>query len=340
MKVLVNRRLSEDEAVRQIEERKKEVEQRLKQMILDKAKQLGVDVEFAANREESLKRVTDVEAVFGYVTPDMLKAAKKLKWVQAGGAGMEGFIFPELAKSEIIVTNVAGIYSEEIAESVFAFITSWARDLPMLIRSQDQEAWKDKRREINNILLFGKTIGIIGLGGIGLEVAKRAHAFEMEVVATRAHPERGAPPFVKKVWGPDGIANLLRESDVVVVCTPHTPKTVHLVSKKELKEMKRTAFIINVGRGVNVDLDAIAEALKNRQIAGAGLDTFEVEPLPKGHPLWKMKNVIITPHCAAGTGGDYWPIYDERRTEVFLKNLENFVHGKELNNVVDKKEWH
>ena len=115
----------------------------------------------------------------------------------------------------------------------------------------------------------------------------------------------------------------------------HIPMT-----SEELKEMKRTSFLVNIGRGINVDLKALTEALSHKEIAGAGLDVFEQEPLPKGHPLWKMKNVIITPHCAAGTGGDYWPIYDERRVEIFLKNLDNFVHGKELTNVVDKKDWH
>ena len=341
MKALVNRRLlSEGEGRKQTEERKKEVERRLKQMILDKAEELGVDIEFAVNPDESLKKVVDAKIVFGYVTPEMLKVAKRLEWVQSGGAGMEHFIFPELAESKIIVTNAAGIYNEEIADHVFAFITCWAREFPKLIRSQDQEIWEDWSRNVKVVLLFGKTLGVVGLGGIGREVAKRAHAFGMNVVATRAHPERGGPPFVKKVWGPEGLKYLLRDSDFIVICTPYTPKTVHLISAKELKEMKRTAFLVSIGRGINVDLEALTEALKRKEIAGAGLDVFEQEPLPKGHPLWKMKNVIITPHCAACDGGDGWPIYDERRVKLFLKNLENFVHGRNLINVVDKKEWH
>ncbi|MDH5440426.1 MAG: D-2-hydroxyacid dehydrogenase, partial [Candidatus Bathyarchaeota archaeon] len=150
-------------------------------------------------------------------------------------------------------------------------------------------------------------------------------------------PEKGNPSFVDKLWGPDGLRCLLEESDFVVVCTPHTPETEKMMRSEELRVMKKTAFLINIGRGAVVDLDNVTEALRNGDIAGAGLDVFEKEPLPMGHPLWKMKNVIITPHSAAAGLG---PVYQERRVDIFLDNLRRFTEGKSLVNVVDRKMWH
>ncbi len=185
--------------------------------------------------------------------------------------------------------------------------------------------------------LLGKTLGVIGLGGIGTEVARRGVAFGMRVIAIRAHPEKGKPPFVEEVWGPEGLDNLLRESDFVVICTPHTPKTEKMIRARELRIMKRTAFLINVGRGAVIDLADLTEALRKDMIAGAGLDVFEEEPLPPNHPLWKMKNVIITPHLAARGLSS---LYEERRVDVFLENLKRFRNGSPLVNVVDKRMWY
>jgi len=319
----------------------------LKKRILNEAK--GIEIVFTAEpaagvragerpREtsEMLREIRDADILFGYLTPKMFRVAEKLKWIQAPVAGLEHYLFPELIESDIIVTNTAGIYNEEIADHVFALILAFSRDLPKLIRLQDQEIW-EKHENIKTVPLLNKTLGVIGLGGIGKEVARRGVAFRMRVIATRAHPEKGKPWFVDKLWGPDGLNHLLEESDFVVICTPHTPKTERMIRGKELRIMKKTAFLINVGRGVVVDLNDLTEALLKGEIAGAGLDVFELEPLPKGHPLWKMKNVIITPHCATiGLETLYW----ERRVDLFLKNLKKFIEGKPLINVVDKKMWH
>jgi phosphoglycerate dehydrogenase-like enzyme len=318
IKVLINVELSEE----------------LKDKIRKKTK--VADIVFTADLKETLLEIIDTDALFGYLTPEMFKVAKKLRWIQTPIAGLENYLFYSLIESNIVITNVAGIYNEEIADHVFALITAFSRDLPKLIRCQDQEIW-EAHENIRTVPLMGKTLGVIGLGGIGTEVARRGAAFRMRVVATRAHPEKGKPPFIDQIWGRGGLDNLLIESDFVVLCTPHTPTTEKMIRIKELKTMKKTAFLINIGRGVVVDLNDLTEVLRNGDIAGAGLDVFEQEPLPKTHPLWKRSNVIITPHSAA-IGLD--TLYQERRVNLFIKNLNRFVQGKDLVNDVDKKHWH
>jgi phosphoglycerate dehydrogenase-like enzyme len=182
---------------------------------------------------------------------------------------------------------------------------------------------------------MGKTIGIIGLGGIGGEVAKRAPAFGMRVVAVRAHPERPKPKYIEQVWGPDGLDDLLKTSDFVVNCTPETPRTRKLIAARQLGLMKQSARLINIGRGAVVDLAALTDALRTGAIAGAGLDVFEIEPLPASHPLWGMRNAILTPHMASVTD-----IYPGRRVALFLDNLGRYLRGEPLHNVVDKQDWH
>lgn len=297
-----------------------------------------VDLVFTTDPEESLSEIRDSDALFGYLTPEMLEVAQKLKWNQTPMAGLARYLpkLPELIESEIIVTNAAGIYDEEIATHVFALITAFSRDLPTLIRSQDDGVWVD-RKNLRIEPLLGKTLGVIGLGGIGTEVAKRGNAFGMRVIATRAHPEKGKPSFVEKMWGIEGLNQLLEESDFTVICTPHTPATEKMIRRKELKTMKKSSFLINIGRGVSIDLKDLAFSLLSGEISGAGLDVFEEEPLPKDSPLWKMKNVIITPHVAAAGLSS---LYEERRVEIFLNNLKNFIEGKDLTNIVDKRTWH
>ena len=308
----------------------------LKRKILKEAPK-GVNLVFSTDEKEILEEVKDADAVFGLLTPRMLRAAEKLKWNQTPIAGLERYIpkIPEIIERDIVITNVAGIYNEEIATHVFALITALSRDLPTLIRRQDQAIWDNQNVRI--VPLLGKTLGVIGLGGIGTEVARRGAVFGMRVIAIRAHPEKGKPSFVEKVWGPEGLDNLLRESDFVVICTPHTPQTEKMIKSRELRIMKRTAFLINIGRGAVVDLNDLTEALRKGEIAGAGLDVFEKEPLPSKHPLWKMKNVIITPHLAAKGLSS---LYEKRRVNIFIENLKRFVNGDPLINVVDKKMWH
>lgn len=293
-----------------------------------------VDLVFAENKENTKQEISNAEILFGSLNPELFKLGKKLRWVQAPFAGQEGHLFPEFIESDILLTNVAGIYNEEIADHVYALILAFTRQIPRFTRNQAKRYWEPSSG-FKVDYLAGKTLGIIGLGGIGGEVAKRAPGFGMRVVATRAHPERPKPDYVDKVWGPNGLSHLLSESDFAVICTPETPRTRQMIGSKELRTMKRTAYIINIGRGAVVDLTALTEALKDGVIAGAGLDVFEIEPLPAGHPLWEMENVIITPHMASNTN-----IYQARRIDRFVDNLSRYLQGKQLEGVVDKAEWH
>lgn len=315
--------------------RELQLSEKSKKRIEERILVAGADVVFVDNDQDAVREVRDADVVFGKITAEMLYNTERLRWIQAPVASMglptgEYYIFPELADSDVILTSMSGIYNDVVADHVFAFMTSFARCFPRLLLQQREHVWN---RDVEFKVLAGQTMGIIGLGGIGTEVARRAVAFGMEVVATRAHPRKPKPSFVKKVWGPQELGNLLGESDFVVICLPHAPGTVRVISRDQLKEMKKTAYLINIGRGMNVDTEALVEALRNEQIAGAGLDVFEPpEPLPREHPLWNMDNVIITPHCAAR------PTPPERRVRVFLENFNRFVAGEELLNVIDKTE--
>jgi phosphoglycerate dehydrogenase-like enzyme len=182
--------------------------------------------------------------------------------------------------------------------------------------------------------LADQTLGVVGLGQIGAEVARRGLAFGMRVLAVDPVQTR-APDGVAALWKPERLADLLGASDFVVVAAPHTPETVKLFRRERFRQMKRTAYFINIGRGVIVDLADLTASLQAREIAGAGLDVFEVEPLPAGHPLWKMENVIITPHVAGAS-----PRIAERQLGVLLDNVRRFAAGQPLANVADKHAWY
>jgi len=307
----------------------------VKDLIRMRVREAKSQVVFENDHKEAVREIKDTDVLCGYITPEMLKNAKRLKWIQAPMASLgtprgEYYIFPELTESDIILTNMSGIFSDIIATHVFAFITCFARDFPKLIRSQTMGVWN--WNTIKTINLHGKILGIIGLGGIGKEVARIGVTFGMIVIAVEPKPQN-VPPFIKKIWGPSDLKELLREADFVVLCLPDAPRTVRLIGVEELKLMKKTAYLINIGRGRTVDLDALTKALQSRWIAGAGLDVFPpgYEPLPSDHPLWGMENVIITPHSAIQG------VPSERGIDVFLENFDRYIQGKDLLNVVDKK---
>ena len=291
-----------------------------------------IEVVTACSETEALSVISEVDALYGRITPALLNAAQRLRWVQVSHVGLEGSIFPELAASPVVLTNVRGIYSDHVADQAFSMLLAFARGLHVYIRRQVEHRW-GRSEAVQAIHLPDQTLGIIGLGGIGSEVAKRGKAFGMRVVAVDPAP-KGSTEGVDRIWGLDGLYQLLRESDFVVICAPHTPVTEGSIGTVELDAMKRTAVLINVGRGAIVKLDALVEALQAGTIAGAGLDVFEVEPLPEDHPLWDMENVIITPHV-----GGRGPYMQERRMRIFLENVRRFIAGEPLLNVVDKEQW-
>lgn len=289
-----------------------------------------VDVLNVASEDQVLEIIGEVDAMYGRITPELLARAEKLRWIQTPMAGLEHYMFPALAESDVTLSNMQGIYSDNIADHVMGYILMFARGFHIFLRRQLERNWA---KEVPVLHLADQTLGVIGLGGIGTAVAKRGAAAEMRVIATNA-VEIEKPDFVDALWGIDRLDDLLVESDFVVSCVPHTPETFKLISTDQLKRMKKTGYLINISRGVVVDLAALTAALQVGEIAGAGLDVFETEPLPADHPLWGMENVIITPHTA-GSG----PHTAERRIEVVTANLRRFVAGEPVRNVVDKNRW-
>lgn len=294
-----------------------------------RVRELEVEACEADSEAAALDLIADADAYYGRMTPALLAAGKKLRWIQATSAGLDGYYFPELRDSEVTVTNLRGIYSDVIAEHVFALLLSMARGMPAYFRSQLEGRWENKSVPV--IHVAGTTLGVLGLGGIGLAVAERGHAFGMRVLALDPAP-KGQPDYVKRIYGVHELHEMLGEVDFFVICAPHTGETDRMIDAAALNAMKPSAIFINIGRGKVVDLAALTRALGNGEIAGAGLDVFEEEPLPEGHPLWAMENVMITPHVAAISDR-----IEDRRIGLILENIQRFRDGEPLLNVVDNR---
>ena len=291
----------------------------------------SVDVVVPVDDAAALREIADADALYGRITPEQLAAAGRLRWIQSPAIGLEHTMFPELIAHPVVMTNPRGIFADTIADHVLALVTGWARQLPLLLRQQLKRTWG---LEPYNVIHLGDcTLGIVGLGGIGSAVAKRAAAFDLRVIAV--DPRRtDRPSGVAQLWPAEELPRLLAESDFVVICAPETPETRGLFGAEAFRSMKRTAYFINIGRGKIVQLDALVRALQAGEIAGAGLDVFEVEPLAVDNPLWTMENVVITPHVA-GIG----PHIGERRHQVLLENIRRFLAEEPLLNLVDKAKW-
>jgi phosphoglycerate dehydrogenase-like enzyme len=309
-----------------------------------------MSVSNAATEADAVQAMADADAFFGKITPAMLAAARRLRWVQAPTVSLEHYVFPELVAHACVLTNMRGLFSDVIADQVMGYIICFARNFPLYIRNQLAARWEPAGGEaarttfaagpgtVNAIdrahpHLGDMTLGIVGLGSIGSEIARRALAFSMRVLAVDP-VQTQVPPGVEAVWQPERLADLLGQSDFVAVAAPHTPQTYKLFRRPQFQQMKRSAYFINIGRGAIVDLADLTAALQAGEIAGAGLDVFEIEPLPADYPLWKMPNVIITPHVAG-----YSPRIAERHLGVLLDNIRRFVRGESLQNVVNKAAW-
>jgi phosphoglycerate dehydrogenase-like enzyme len=306
----------------------------------------------AATEAEALAHMPDADGFFGKITPALLAPARQLRWVQAPTVSLEHYLFPELIAHPCTLTNMRGLFSDVIADQVMGYVICFARNLHRYVLQQARREWRplggDEQRVslgvgpavVNAIdrqhrYLAGSTMGIVGLGSIGAEAARRAVAFGMRVIAV--DPSRtDRPEGVEALWKMDRLADLLVESDYVVIAAPHTPETVKLFRRERFRQMKRSAYLINIGRGVIVDLDDLAAALRDDEIAGAALDVFETEPLPPESPLWEMGDrVIITPHVAG-----YATVIAERHLAVLEANVRRFARGEPLVNVCDKARWY
>jgi phosphoglycerate dehydrogenase-like enzyme len=295
----------------------------------------GLEIVVAEDAAEAARVATHAEAAFGTMPPAVVRTAVKLRWLQAPQAAPPaGYYTPELVAHPAVVTNFREIYNDHIGAHIMAFVLAFARGLHLYLPRQLRREWRPEAGETSGVLHLPETTAlIVGVGGIGAETARLCAAFGMHVMGVDAR-RRDAPPGVLKLDGPDALDSLLPLADFVILTVPHTPATEGFMNRARLQRMKRTAYFINIGRGMTTRLDDLVAALRAGEIAGAALDVFEQEPLPADHPLWTMPNVLITPHTAG-----HGPYLDERRFEVLLDNARRFLAGQPLRNVVDKAGW-
>ncbi len=268
-----------------------------------------------------------------FVSEEFLRAAPQLRWVQAMSAGVERCTVLDalVARDDVVLTNMRAVHGPAIADHVFAMLLSLSRDLRRHWRAQQAATWERAEPDAEPFALAGRTMLVVGLGGIGVEVARRAHGFGMRVLATR-RSDAPAPDFVERVERAGALLELLPQADVVAVCVPLTAETERLFDARAFAAMKPGAILVNVARGGVCDTEALVAALRRGHLGGACLDVTDPEPLPPGHALWGMANVVITPHVAARAG-----LTEERRRALFRENLRRFGAGEPLLNVVDKR---
>jgi phosphoglycerate dehydrogenase-like enzyme len=273
-------------------------------------------------------------AITWSLRPEQFTVARKLRWIHSPAAAVHQLMFPELINSDVILTNAREVHGPVVAEHVIALIFTLAKRLPDAVRFQHKHEWgqegmwqsRPRPREVS-----GATLGLIGLGSIGREVATRAAALGMRVVAVREHPQKGSPPSVQRVVAPSQIDLILAESDYVVLAAPLTASTRNLIDSVRLRNMTPQTCLINVSRGPLLDERALIRALCERQIGGAALDVFEEEPLPQDSELWDLNNLLITPHTA-GLTEKLW----DRHYLLIHENIRRYLNHEPLLAIVDK----
>lgn len=259
-------------------------------------------------------------------------AARRLQWIHSTAVGVAGLLVPEVVAAPIVVTNVRGVHSQPIAEHAIALVLALRRRLHVAVARQAAHVWAqaELQAEPSPVLAVSHLV-VVGLGAIGSRVAALGAGLGMRVTGVRNRPSLPVPPGVQSVVGPERLSGVLADADAVVLAVPRTADTRAMIGAAELSLMRPTAVLVNVARGRLIDEPALIAALEQGRIAGAGLDAFVREPLPDDSPLWRLPNVLITPHTAA-FGGDYWaPAID-----LFLENMGRFTRGEPLVNVVDK----
>ncbi len=280
----------------------------------------------AAEGEEFLRQLPEADIVWGALRPSQIPLGKKLRLIQVLSAGVDHMLSPELMASEALLCTTSGMHQETIGEHVLGLMLCLVRKFPAHVLNQREREWRPCEPE----LLYGQTIGILGFGAIGQALGRRAKAMGMKVIGIRRHP---APsPYADEVLPECELDRVLPLVMHLVVALPLTPSTDLVVTRERLALLPAGAYFYNIARGKIVDEVALTELLHSGHLAGAGLDVFAEEPLPKENPLWSMPNVLITPHCAGSL-----PNYRERALEIFLENLRRLYLGRPLLNTVDKR---
>jgi len=284
--------------------------------------------------EEALARAGEIDAADAHLLDEsFLAAATELRWVQSWSAGVDRYLrIPGLRDNQrIVLTNMQGVHGPAIAEHVLATLLALTRKLPELQTAQRDGRW-DRSAAAGATTLSGRTIFVVGMGGIGSQIARRAHAFDMRVLASVRNPrDKEKPAYVDELGGAGDLDRFLAAAEVVVVALPLTSETEGLFDASRFARMPAGSWFVNIGRGPIVDTDALVAALQSGHLAGASLDVTDPEPLPEGHPLWDLDNVIITPHVASRA-----ELTGERRWEIIKENVRRFAAGEELVNIVDK----
>ena len=283
--------------------------------------------------EEAAKEAASADAVLGFCTADIVKANSKLRWIQVGHAGVEKDLVPDVVNSKVTVTNTARLYGPNVADQAMALLLALTRGLaPDLQRQAGKvDVWKKVKDASNAQELHGKNMLVVGLGGIGTQIARRAEAFGMRVMAIDPNDAIVKPAFVFSLEPPAKLMDRLAQADVVVLACPLTKETKGMIGKSQLASMKKSAYFINIARGGLVDQDALIDALKSQGLAGAGLDVTDPEPLPDSSPLWTLPNVVVSPHLGGQSDGAR-----DRQGRLFRENVRRFVAGEPLLCVVNK----
>ncbi len=303
-----------------------------------------------ASIDEAAAAIVTADGFYGKLTPALLRAATQLTWVQSPTASLEHYLFPSLVEHPCHLSNMRGLFSDVIADHVMGMVLCFARNLLQYIRQQAEGQWApvgDAAMVADFVSAPGTvtpvdrahqhlsdlTLGVVGVGAIGAEILRRARAFGMTL--------RGVDPLTRRVDDLNleiapfaELSSLLAACDYVVIAAPHTPVTEGLFNRSLIQQMRRSAVLVNIGRGAIVSSDDLAAALAAGEIAGAALDVCDREPLPSDHPLWRMSNVLITPHVAAAS-----PRIAERHFAVLQDNCARFAHGETPRNLVDKRAW-
>ncbi|MDX2472514.1 MAG: D-2-hydroxyacid dehydrogenase [Candidatus Krumholzibacteria bacterium] len=310
---------------------------RLDEAQLAELQELAPNVVFLSglSDEQALAQAAEIDGADAHVlTADFLAAATNLRWVQSWSAGVDGYLEIEGLRDneQIVLTNMQGVHGPAIAEHVMGSLLALTRKLPQLHAAQREGRW-DRQASAGATTLSGRTMFVVGMGGIGSQVARRAHAFDMKVLATVRNPDKKEKPaYVDRMGGAADLDEFLAESEVVVVALPLTDETRGLFDAAAFARLPAGSWFVNIGRGPIVDTDALVGALESGHLAGAALDVTDPEPLPADHVLWTMDNVIITPHVASTAS-----LTGERRWNIIRENVRRFAAGDDFVNVVDKK---
>lgn len=295
----------------------------------------GVKIVVGNSPEAFEKDAVDATVLYNWMSSAALfqtvfKMCPNLLWVHSLAAGLDKMMFPELVASSVPLTNGTGVFSAALGEFAMAAILYFAKDFRRMIRNQVAERWEP----FDVTRVAGQTVGIFGYGDIGRAVAARAHAMGMKVLAVKRHAASSAKTddFATQTYTPDQRVEMIRRCDYLVVAAPLTEETRSAIGMREFAAMRPSTVVINVGRGPVIDEQAMLEALSNGKIKGAALDVFDREPLPAGHPFYKMENVLLSPHCA-----DHTPDWLDNAVQFFVEQFARFRNGEPLLNIVDKQ---